>query len=1275
MPLDFIKIKEVSKKDWIEVYPDYLVKRSDDLLIRGGVFYAIWDQERGLWSLDEYDVQRLIDKELRAYADTLSGKTTSPIRVKYLSDFSSMSWSNFRTFISKLSDNSKQLDDKVAFSNTVVTKSDFVTRKLSYPLTPAETPAFDRLIRTLYDEENRTKIMWSIGSIIEGSSKKIQKFLVLFGDPGTGKSTMLNIIQELFPGHYTTFDVASLVGTNNQFATAVFGNNPLIGINHDGDMGRVRDNSVLNSIVGHDPMSINAKYQHAYTLAINTMLFIATNKPVTITDAKSGLIRRLIDVRPTGKKIPGEEYDMLVAQLPFELGGIASKCLDVFNELGKGYYNHYKPLDMMLRTDVFYNFIEEHYEAFAEADWITLSRGYALYKEYVDASSLEYKLPKYKFRDEFANYWYEYHKITRIQGVQYRSVYQGFDKSRFQEDEEGVSNVSLRGEWLSLSKQNSSLNDIWADQPAQLAKRGGTPAHRWAGVTTTLSDIDSSKLHYVIPPENHIVIDLDLKDESGNKSLRLNIEAAKKFPMTYAELSQGGAGLHLHYIYDGDTSKLSRVYDVGIDVLLPKGEFSIRRRLTKCNNYTVSTISSGLPLKEKKMISQTSLKSERGLRLMLARNLNKEIHAATKPSVDFIHTILEESYAAGFPYDVSDMQADILDFAADSTNNAAYCIDLALKMQYKSDHEYEEAVALYSPPKDGIITFFDVEVFSNLLLIVLMYDGDDQEPMVMINPSPEEVEQLFSLQLEGYNNRRYDNHILYARSLGYTTEQLFELSQEIIDRKNRDVLFPVAYGLSYADVLDFSTDKKSLKEWEVDLGLEYAELDIPWDKPAPEELWPAIIEYCINDVKATRAVHYHLIEDFHAREILAEISGLTVNHSTQSHTAKIVFGDERNPQKYFLHPDLSEEFPGYKFYEHAAGKADELAYLFDGNPEKVPPGYLSVYRGEVTGEGGYNYGVPGIYRNVLYWDIASMHPSSIEAMNLFGKFTTRYTDLKAVRLAIKHGLFDKARKMYGGILAKYFTDPTKAEKLSKTLKLPLNIVYGLTAAKFPNKFKDERNKDNVVAKRGALFMIELKNAVRERGGDLRIVHIKTDSIKIINYNQDDLDFIMDFGKRYGYDFEEEGVFEKMFLQDDAILVGKWEGGGWTAVGARYAKPYVFKTLFSKEPIVFDDLVEKRAVKKAAIYLEMDEGNGERIFVGRVGRFCPMKPGTGGGTMLRIADEKVGAVTGTKGYHWMTAQMVLELGKEDDIDLSYYDNAVDDALAAIAKHGDPNLLLD
>ena len=365
------------------------------------------------------------------------------------------------------------------------------------------------------------------------------------------------------------------------------------------------------------------------------------------------------------------------------------------------------------------------------------------------------------------------------------------------------------------------------------------------------------------------------------------------------------------------------------------------------------------------------------------------------------------------------------------------------------------------------------------------------------------------------------------------------------------------------------------------------------------------------------------------------------------------------------------------------------------------PGYVyengvSTYRGEEVGEGGYVYAEPGIWTNVALLDIASMHPSSIVAENLFGdEYTQRFYDILNTRILIKHGEFDKAKELFDGKLKPYLTDADQADTLSKALKIAINSVYGLTSAGFENPFRDPRNIDNIVAKRGALFMINLKHEVMKRG--YSVAHIKTDSIKIPDAGMDIIDFVMNYGKEYGYTFEHEATYEKMCLVNDAVYVARYsepeecqayygyipgdnakcmkkepEKRRWTATGTQFQVPYVFKTLFSKEPIEFKDMCETKSVT-SALYLDMEDGK-EYRFVGRVGLFCPMKVGYGGTLYRQTENKKTGEkgwanATGTKGWKWLEAEDVKEQHLEEFIDRGYYRKLVDDAKASIANYGD------
>ncbi|MBP5463056.1 MAG: hypothetical protein J6Y20_13180, partial [Lachnospiraceae bacterium] len=398
----------------------------------------------------------------------------------------------------------------------------------------------------------------------------------------------------------------------------------------------------------------------------------------------------------------------------------------------------------------------------------------------------------------------------------------------------------------------------------------------------------------------------------------------------------------------------------------------------------------------------------------------------------------------------------------------------------------------------------------------------------------------------------------------------------------------------------------------------------------------------------------------------------------------------------------------------------------------VFPGYTfdhgkSIYRGEEVGEGGYVYAEPGIHRNVALLDIASMHPSSIVAENLFGgEYTGHFRDILNARICIKHKDYESARKLFGGKLAPYLDDPAQAKALAGALKIAINSVYGLTSAKFDNAFRDIRNMDNIVAKRGALFMVNLKHEVQRRG--FTVAHIKTDSIKIPNETPDIIHFVQEYGKLYGYTFEHEATYDRMCLVNDAVYIARYSEdefnehpGEWTATGAQFAVPFVFKTLFSHEPIRFQDLCETKSCT-TALYLDMNEdlpdvsqhekeydkiksrirklekveGSEEDrekaageiedlkkdlevlkdqiaeghhyVFIGKVGLFTPVKPYRNGGLLMREKDGKMYAAGGTSGYRWLEAETIHD-HLEELVDLGYFTNLSDEAVATINQYGD------
>ena len=1342
--MDFYEIKIRKCKDGhFDIYPEFIVGDYKDLMIRGKDFYAFYDDSKKMWNRNSKQLQKVIDTDLWNKLTELKQDIRyegTRFELKLLREESSGSWNRFTKFVKNLPDDYHQLDEKLTFLDTETKREDYASKRLPYSIQEGDISAYDELISTLYAPEERAKFEWAIGSIIAGDSKTIQKFIVFYGPMGSGKSTVMNLIEKLFGGYnkYTGYcakiNAKALTGSNVGFALEPFARSPLVGIDQDSKLSKIEDNTILNQIVSHDTLQINEKFKNLYDTTSGCFLFMGTNEPVRITDSKSGVIRRLIDVEPTGNLIqPESKYEELVEKMNYELGAIAYHCLQVYKSMGKSFYSKYRPTRMMQRTDHFFNFMKDSLEVFIQQGGVTANELWNMYKTWCNDSGMDYTMKRFQALEEAKNYFDSFEERPYVNGRQLRNWYSGLKLKKFQAEDKTErkeeANQWQIPEWLNLKEQPSLLDKELADQPAQYGD--AQPSQKWINCRTKLRDLDTTKTHYVKCPPLMIHADFDKKNAAGEKDFMLNAKAASSYPETYAELSKGGAGIHLTYYYDGDPSILSRLIEEGVELKVQVGDAALRRRLSKCNDRPIAHISSGLPLRNKKVINDNALKDAKHLRTRVLKALRKEIEPGfTTTCVNYIEAQLMEAQENDIAYDLSDLDNAIYSFAASSTHNAKACLDKYFNMKLiwpeppkmvatVDDIPDNQKVFIPAWEEEAPIVFCDVEVAKNLFLVCYKERGPGKKVVKMFNPKPVDLEPLFKMKLAGYNCITYDAPIMYAHYIGFTNYQKWELSRNIIQNDKRNNFVRDSKHIFAIDIYDYCTTKQSLKKWEIQLGIPHMEANVDWNEEIPEELWPEIAEYCANDVIATEAVFEATQEDFKAREIMCELTDLPLITTTNQLSAAYIFGNVREPWHEFVYPNLAEKFPGY---------------VFEGGK--------SYYNGVLIGEGGRVYAEPGMYYHVKTFDVASMHPSSIIAENGFGPYTGRFKELMDIRIAIKHKEFDKVKEL-NPALGKYLDDPAQAKALAYALKIVINSVYGLTAAKFQNKFKDPRNVDNWVAKRGALFMESLRLKVQAMGA--KVVHIKTDSIKIEKPTPEVEQFILDYGKQWGYNFEIESIYERICLVNDAVYIAKCsednengdEAGHWTATGAQFAHPYIFKTLFSKEKVEFEDLCEQRSVK-TDIWLDMNEGledvtayekeltkvekklkdiwglswknmlhvlceeeapigtddipmdrvlesnkliaqRGSLLdsiskghdyhFVGRVGLFCPIVPGKGGGLLMRKGtDGSYSSVTGTKDYRWLEASRVKELKYENNIDMSYFHDLASKAVETIEQFG-------
>ena len=151
-------------------------------------------------------------------------------------------------------------------------------------------------------------------------------------------------------------------------------------------------------------MTVNEKHKSLYAARFWAFLFMGTNKPVKITDAKSGIIRRLIDVSPKGVKIPKARYNTLMNGIEFELGHIAYYCRELYLN-DPDAFDDYIPNLMLGESSYFYNFMLDSFVIFKKDNGTSLKSAWEMYKNYCEDAKVPYLLSMRTFKSELKAYF------------------------------------------------------------------------------------------------------------------------------------------------------------------------------------------------------------------------------------------------------------------------------------------------------------------------------------------------------------------------------------------------------------------------------------------------------------------------------------------------------------------------------------------------------------------------------------------------------------------------------------------------------------------------------------------------------------------------------------------------------------------------------------------------------------------------------------------------------------------------------------------------------
>lgn len=171
--MDFLKIYARPTKRGVEVYPVFVVKTSRDLMVRGRDFYAVWNEETGLWSKDENDLMAYVDSKVQEEVEKQKAMNEGSVYGLYMWNSDSGIIDKWHRYVQhQMRDHYHALDEKVIFADQKTKKTDYASHKLPYSMAKGSIASYDEIMSTLYKPEERENRM---GYRI-GNSRRFEKY-------------------------------------------------------------------------------------------------------------------------------------------------------------------------------------------------------------------------------------------------------------------------------------------------------------------------------------------------------------------------------------------------------------------------------------------------------------------------------------------------------------------------------------------------------------------------------------------------------------------------------------------------------------------------------------------------------------------------------------------------------------------------------------------------------------------------------------------------------------------------------------------------------------------------------------------------------------------------------------------------------------------------------------------------------------------------------------------------------------------------------------------
>lgn len=165
-----------------------------------------------------------------------------------------------------------------------------------------ENDVLDTFMKNLFGEDREMHtFIYQIIAYGLWPENHLQKFFILFGEGGNGKSTFLNLLK-LFYGRENISILGLVKFGDDRYIGSLYGK--MVNLGDDIEASALLESAVLKKVVSGEPVHANPKFGFMFAFVVTQKLLFSANSVPRITDTSQGMADRLI-VIPFTQRIRG----------------------------------------------------------------------------------------------------------------------------------------------------------------------------------------------------------------------------------------------------------------------------------------------------------------------------------------------------------------------------------------------------------------------------------------------------------------------------------------------------------------------------------------------------------------------------------------------------------------------------------------------------------------------------------------------------------------------------------------------------------------------------------------------------------------------------------------------------------------------------------------------------------------------------------------------------------------------------------------------------------